>query len=133
MQICSKNLNIPDRRFQKFHIISKRFDMDLSVFRPVKYRCVNMVALACETDILRSKMLVISICEMAFRNHRRTLSKYFPVSGSVNCLSVYFQPFSHFSQDMCIFFRNRAIRLRSDIEKKCAIFADYIDQIQNYI
>ena len=34
---------------------------------------------------------------------------------------------------MCILFRNCSIRLRSDIKKKCTIFADYIDQIQHYI
>ena len=133
MQICSEDLNIPDRGFQKLHIIAKSFDMDLSILRPVQNSRINMIALTCKTDILRSKVLIIGIREMSLRNHRRSLSEYLPVSGSVYRLSVYLQPFSHFSQDMCILFRNCSIRLRSDIKKKCTIFADYIDQIQHYI
>ena len=107
--------------------------MDLSILRPVQNSRINMIALTCKTDILRSKVLIIGIREMSLRNHRRSLSEYLPVSGSVYRLSVYLQPFSHFSQDMCILFRNCSIRLRSDIKKKCTIFADYIDQIQHYI
>ena len=92
--------------------------MDLSVFRPVKYRCVNMVALACETDILRSKR------EQARNQMEASSQEAAELLGKVNAQK---------ERAACIFFRNRAIRLRSDIEKKCAIFADYIDQIQNYI
>ena len=69
MQICSEDLNIPDRGFQKLHIIAKSFDMDLSILRPVQNSRINMIALTCKTDILRSKVLIIGIRVRSLSDH----------------------------------------------------------------